>query len=64
MSGTGTVSSTKQRSEEDEVPPHSIAAKEQGLDPEYLGLLARSGEILAIEIDNRWVVWVKDLRFT
>jgi len=52
----------KQQSGEDAVVSLAEAAKKYGLDPGYLGLLARRGILPAIKVGNRWHIRVKDLK--
>ena len=52
----------RQQSGEDAVVSLAEAAKKYGLDPGYLGLLARRGILPAIKVGNRWHIRVKDLK--
>lgn len=55
------TASARQESSGDAVIPLAEAAKRFGLDPEYLGLLARKGVIPALKTEKRWQVRIKDM---
>jgi len=52
----------RHQSGEDAVVSLAEAAKKYGLDPGYLGLLARRGILPAIKVGNRWHIRVKGLK--
>lgn len=55
------VSVGRQAGPEDNLIPLAQAAKEYKIDPEYLGLLARTSVIKAMKNGGRWMIRVKDM---
>jgi Fic family protein len=55
------VTAARQAGPGDDLVPLAEAAKKYDLDPEYLGLLARSGSINAMKNGGRWFARVKDI---
>ncbi len=55
------VTAAKQKGPEDDLIPLAKAAKKYNLDTEYLGLLARTGVIMAMKRDGRWMIRAKDM---
>ena len=55
------IATARQAGPGDNLVPLAEAAKKYGLDVEYMGLLARSGNVNAMKNGGRWMVRVKDM---